>query len=184
MIVHFCHAIANALTLAEINELTVPSSTEIELIYAAEEYKEVIKNLMQFYIYDFSEYVDYDVEENGLFSAYSHLEDYWKETGDKFPYIIKKNGKYAGFVLVKATRLQNEGYSIAEFFVLKKYRGQGIGKAAAIRLFGLYKGLWEVHQRENNHPAQQFWRKVISDFTKGQFSDGLENGRRIQHFRS
>ena len=162
----------------------MPSSTDIELIYAVKEYKEVIKNLMQFYIYDFSEYVDYDVEENGLFSAYSNIEDYWKETGDKFPYVIKKHGKYVGFILVKAIKSQNEGCSIAEFFVLKKYRGQGIGRAAATHLFGLHKGLWEVHQLENNQPAQQFWMNVISDFTKGQFSDCFENGRRIQHFRS
>src|SRR5438128_8980340 len=107
---------ASRLTLAHINYLTVPGSTDIELIYAGEEYKEVIKNLMQFYIYDFSEYVNCDVEENGMFSAYINLEDYWKETGDKFPYVIKKNGKYTGFVLVEAANSQNKRYSIAEFF--------------------------------------------------------------------
>jgi predicted acetyltransferase len=162
----------------------VPSLTDIELLYATEEHKEVIKNLMQFYIYDFSEYVNYDVEENGLFSDYPNLDDYWKEAGDKFPYVIKKDGKYVGFALVKVIQSEKEQFSIAEFFVMKKYRGQGIGKAVAIQLFHLYKGWWEVHQRENNQPAQQFWMRVISDYTNGEFSDCFENGRRIQHFRS
>jgi len=162
----------------------VSSLTGIELIYAVAAYKEVIRNLMQFYVYDFSGYVDYDVEENGLFGAYPGLDDYWKEPADKFPYIIKKGGKYAGFALVKATRSEREAFSIAEFFILKKYREQGIGKAVATQLFGLYKGFWEIHQRQNNQPAQQFWIKVISDYTKGQFSDRFENGRRIQYFRS
>jgi predicted acetyltransferase len=159
-------------------------STGIELIYASEKYKEVIKNLMQLYIYDFSEYVNYDVGENGLFSAYPDLLDYWKGAGDKFPYVIKKEGKYVGFVLVKRIKSEKEQFSIAEFFVMKKYREQGIGKAVAGHLFRLYKGWWEVHQRENNQAAQQFWIKVISDYTNGEFSDYFKNERRIQHFRS
>jgi hypothetical protein len=38
-----------------------------ELIYASKEYKNVINNLMQFYIYDFSEYLDYNVEDDGFY---------------------------------------------------------------------------------------------------------------------
>ena len=74
---------------------------KFELIYALQDYKDVIENLMQFYTYDFSEYVDCDVEENGLFKAYPNLEEYWNEGSDKFPYIIKKDEKHIGFVLVK-----------------------------------------------------------------------------------
>ena len=44
-----------------------------ELIYASQDYKNVIKNLMQFYIYDFSEYIHYDVEEDGLFKSLSEF---------------------------------------------------------------------------------------------------------------
>ena len=42
------------------------------LLKALEEHKIVIQNLMQFYIYDFSEYNKYDVEDNGLFATYSN----------------------------------------------------------------------------------------------------------------
>ena len=75
---------------------------------ASEEYKAVIQNLMQFYIYDFSEYIKYDVENNGLFAPYPHLDDYWKETSNKFPYIIKKDDKYVGFVLVRFIEHKSE----------------------------------------------------------------------------
>jgi predicted acetyltransferase len=155
-----------------------------ELIYAAQDYKDVIKNLMQFYIYDFSEYIHYDVEKDGLFKAYPDLEDYWKERDNKFPYIIKKDDKYVGFVLVKTIKSGKKHFSIAEFFIMKKYRREGIGKAVAEQIFNLHKGLWEVHQRENNKPAQEFWNKVINEYTNGQFSERFENGRRIQNFRS
>jgi len=157
---------------------------DFELIYASRRYKGVIKNLMQFYIYDFSEYVGCDVEENGLFKAYLKLDDYWKEKNNKFPYIIKKDEKYIGFVLVKRFKSKSNYFSIAEFFVMKRYRRTGIGKAAAKQIFNLHKGQWEVHQRENNKPAQEFWNKVINEYTNGEFSDHVENGRRIQNFRS
>ena len=56
---------------------------------------------MQFYIYDFSEYLRYDVQDNGLFAPYPGLKDYWERGNNKFPYIIKKGEKYVGFALVK-----------------------------------------------------------------------------------
>ena len=155
------------------------------LLRASEEYKAVIQNLMQFYIYDFSEYVKYDVADNGLFAPYPHLDDYWKETNNKFPYIIKKDDKYIGFVLVKFIESQERMYfSIAEFFILKKYRRTGIGKAIAIKVFNLHKGQWEVFQKESNKPAQIFWKKVIEEYTKGQYNERSEDGKRIQDFEN
>ena len=155
------------------------------LLPASEEYKAVIQNLMQFYIYDFSEYVKYDVDDNGLFAPYPNLDDYWKETSNKFPYIIKKDDKYVGFVLVKFIESQERMYfSIAEFFILKKYRRTGIGKAIAIKVFNLHKGQWEVFQKESNKPAQIFWKKVIEEYTKGQYKESSEDGKRIQNFEN
>jgi len=153
------------------------------LLHASNEHRIVIQNLMQFYIYDFSEYLKYDVEDNGFFSSYPDLDDYWEKDRNKFPYVIKMDDKYAGFVLVKIINSNARSYfSIAEFFVLKKYRLKGIGKAIAFSIFNLYKGEWEVFQKENNKPAQLFWNKVISEYTGGQFKDYFESGKRIQNF--
>lgn len=156
-------------------------TNNLVLVSASREHKEVISNLMQFYMYDFSEYVDMDVAENGLFNAYPGIEGYWEEKSGKFPYLIQKEAQYAGFALVKTV---NDYFSIAEFFILKKYRRQGIGGIAATQLFNLHKGEWEVHQRERNVPAQLFWRKIIAEYTNGQFFERSENGRKIQQFRS
>ncbi len=49
----------------------------IQLLTASVQHKQVIRNLMKFYMYDFSEFVDLDVEENTLFAAYKNLDDYW-----------------------------------------------------------------------------------------------------------
>jgi len=155
------------------------------LLQASNDHKIVIQNLMQFYIYDFSEYVKYDVEDNGLFAPYPDLKDYWEGDNNKFPYIVKKNDKYVGFVLVKFISSKDRSYfSIAEFFILKKYRHEGIGKAIAIKVFNLHKGQWEVYQKDSNKPAQIFWNKVILEYTKGQFKERFEDGKRIQNFEN
>src|SRR6185437_10196727 len=153
------------------------------LLKALEQHKIVIRNLMQYYIYDFSEYIKNDVEDNGLFAPYSNLMDYWEGDGNKFPYVIKMNDKYVGFVLVKLiTSVGGNYFSIAEFFILKKYRKEGIGKTIAIKVFNLHKGHWEVYQKITNKPAQLFWSKVISEYTKEQFKERFEDGKRIQIF--
>jgi hypothetical protein len=38
-----------------------------KLVAAREEHKALLQNLMQFYIYDFSEFVDLDVNMSGLY---------------------------------------------------------------------------------------------------------------------
>jgi len=48
----------------------------------------------------------------------------------------------------------------------------------------LHKGHWEVHQKHTNKPAQMFWSKVVSEYTKGQFTDRFEDGKRIQNFEN
>ena len=157
---------------------------KIKLALASIEDKNTIENLMQFYMYDFSEYMNSDVEEDGLFAAYPHLNMYWSEE-NRFPYSVIINEKYVGFVLVRFIGSINRTYfSIAEFFIMRRYRRQGIGKAVAQQIFDLHKGPWEVFQKESNKPAQIFWNKVINEYTKGHFEDRFESGRRIQGFES
>ncbi len=135
-------------------------------------------------MYDFSEFVDLDVEGDGLFSAYKNLDDYWTDE-NKFPYIIQQDEKYIGFVLVRWIEENKPGhFSIAEFFVMKKYRRTGIGKATANQIFDLHKGTWEVFQKESNKPAQLFWNKVIDAYTKGNFVERFEDRKIIQEFVS
>ncbi|PLS15434.1 GNAT family N-acetyltransferase [Bacillus sp. M6-12] len=149
-----------------------------EIIKASLENQEILRNLFQFYIYDFSEFIDAHVEENGRFGDYP-LSDYWTDV-NHFPYLIRFNENYAGFVLVKRIKTESKSYfSIAEFFIMKKYRRNGLGKSVAKDIFRLYKGNWEVFQMEKNEPAQLFWRNVISEYTNGHFTEKKEEGKRI-----
>lgn len=155
-----------------------------EIKRATLEEKETLNNLLQFYIYDFSEFMDFHIEDNGKFDDYP-LNDYWTENS-RFPFLIKLNGKYAGFVLVKLINRDDDDsyFSIAEFFIMKRYRRAGLGKLVAMDIFKMYKGQWEVYQIDNNVPAQHFWKKAIEEYTGGKFTERIEVGRKTQVFVS
>lgn len=151
------------------------------------EQKSVLRNLLELYIYDFTEFSPFDIDSHGLY-GYKYLDYYWTEEG-RHPFIFYIDGKIAGFVLIRryyVDDLNDDSYSIAEFFVMMKYRGQGVGKKVAFHMFNLFPGLWEVAQLKENEPAQVFWRKVIHDFTQGDFEEiHKENWKgSIQRFRT
>ena len=157
---------------------------KIEIIKASEEEKEIMEMLMQFYFYDFSEYTNDDINNDGRYEEYPYLALYWKEKKSRFPYLVKVNGNHAGFVLVRCHDVHNETttFSIAEFFIMKKYRRMGIGKQVAWQIFDWHQGKWEVTQMKKNKLAQAFWLNIINAYTKGAFTDEMEESSRKQIF--
>jgi predicted acetyltransferase len=133
----------------------------------------VLRNLVELYRYDFSELTGRDADDHGLF-GYRYLDHYWTEP-DRHPFLIRVGGKLAGFVLVRSRR-RGDGVaesSIAEFFVMRKYRRRGVGRTAARRVFDMFPGRWTVMQLSDNVTAQSFWRDVITGYTEGAFSETL-----------
>ncbi len=125
-----------------------------------------IQNLSQLYAYDWSELLALDVGDDGRFHVGS-LEAY--DQDDRcHPFLFRVEGQVAGFALVCArSRLTGalDVFDMAEFFVLRRYRRQGIGREAACALFGRFKGAWEVRQRAEHPAATRFWRAVITQYT-------------------
>lgn len=157
---------------------------DIEIQPAQIKDKSIIQNLMELYMYDFSEFTQWDVNEHGLF-GYKPFDHYWTDP-DRRPFLITVSGQLAGFVLVRAADSpdQERTYSIAEFFVLRKYRRQGVGRAVAQRIFDIFPGQWSVKQMESNYPAQLFWRQVIWEYTRGEFEEErLQNQESKQEFQ-
>jgi predicted acetyltransferase len=63
---------------------------------------------------------------------------------------------------------------------MRKYRGQGVGRRAAMELFQRFPGLWQVRQQQTNPHATGFWRSVIPfPFTERQTSEEV-----VQEFDS
>jgi predicted acetyltransferase len=132
--------------------------------------RELIRRMMELYLHDFSEYTGSDLDEHGLF-VYGDLDYFWFEPTHA-AFLITVAEKLAGFVLVdNEVFVEGNERSITEFFVLRKYRRQGVGKHAAIEVFNKLPARWEVRVIAENIPAQAFWRKVIAEFTQGVFQE-------------
>ncbi|GAK39446.1 hypothetical protein TCA2_1934 [Paenibacillus sp. TCA20] len=157
---------------------------ELSLTIVSREESQVIRHLMQFYLYDFTKYLDIDVNSDGVFPEYPNLNEYFIRS-DKFPFLIRSGQVPAGFALVERLSERREGdYYMTEFFVMQKYRRSGVGTWAAQELFRRFPGEWKVSQVRTNVAAQAFWRKVIGTYTDGQFRERFhpESGNPSQHF--
>jgi predicted acetyltransferase len=127
-------------------------------------------NLMQFYVYDFSEFLPMELDENGSFTE-EILDDYFTDP-TKASFLVFVDGKLAGFVLVNSETVlqQNQGgRSIQEFFIMRMYRRQGVGKIVATQIFSLYTGRWEVRVVRKNLPARAYWKKVIREYSEERY---------------
>lgn len=138
---------------------------KIDIKKASIEEKPILRNLLELCHHDYSEFSGEDIGEHGLFT-YSRLDHYWTEP-ERHPFIVRVSSKLAGFALVR--ELDSETHSIAEFFIMRKYRRQGVGAAVANYVFDLFPGKWHVAQEEVNLPAQAFWKKVVSRYTDGKY---------------
>ncbi len=145
--------------------------------------KPVIANLLELYMHDFSEFLGWDLNEHGLY-GYRYLDHYWTES-DRHPFIVRVDGRLAGFALVSILFLDERSEtSMSEFFILRKYRRQGVGEAVARQLFDQFPGQWSVAQMDRNVAAQRFWRAIIDRYTGGAFAERHDTAhqRVIQEF--
>jgi predicted acetyltransferase len=151
-------------------------SLEVHISPIVESEQAVLRRLIDLYAYDFSKFMDLDVGEDGRF-PYHDLAPYWTDAW-RHPFFVRVGGKLAGFVLVHTrSRLTGaEGiHDMAEFFVLRKYRRQGVGERVATQLFDRFPGAWEIRQQPTNTAAAAFWRRVVARYTGGQFREAAWN---------
>jgi predicted acetyltransferase len=150
----------------------------ISLIPATSAERPALENLMQLYIYDWSELRLLDVADDGRFPAYP-LDAYWQD-GGRHPLLLRVDGHLAGFALVsEGSRLTGAPavFDMAEFFVMRRFRRKGVGRAAASEAFDRFKGPWEIRQHDENTAATAFWRRTIDRYTGGNYRDVRWNDR-------
>ena len=149
---------------------------KVDLVEVPESKKSVLRQLIELYEYDLSTYTAYELNEHGYY-GYSYLDYYWTEER-RYPYFIMFGEKIAGFVLVNdycEVSTEKDSLSIAEFFVLKIYRKQGIGQKAAEIILDRFPGAWEIQQYLENTRSLTFWEKVIGEYTSGNFEKKIIN---------
>ncbi len=124
--------------------------------------KPVIANLVQLYLHDMTEFMPFPVEQDGRFQ-YDFLDRFWRH-----PYFIMAGEEIAGFALVvDECPLTGRApcWFMAEFFILKAYRGHGAGREAFHLALVAHPGQWHIAVPLANRAAQAFWPKAIGDRT-------------------
>lgn len=142
---------------------------DIKLVKVEVKDKEILRNLLEKYDYEFSQWDNRDVNGLGLY-GYIYLDCYWTEE-KRWAFFIKVDDKLAGFVMVRSIQEAEEEtvFSMSEFFVMYKYRRSGVGKYAAMKTFDMFQGKWQLKRHPKNTASVYFWNKIISDYTKGEY---------------
>lgn len=161
-----------------------------ELIPAAAEHEDLLRQLFELYCYDFSEFTGEDVNEAGRYAPDEHVLSWSQAEAPRF--LLRVDGRWAGFAWLSLnTSVITPGAArvwMSEFFVMRKYRRRGVGERMATQLFDQFPGPWEVGEIAANTPAQAFWRTIIARYTGGNFHEvqlGNERWRGpVQYFRS
>ena len=142
---------------------------KIEIIKVDIGEKEILRNLIEKYEYEFSQYTNVDLNSMGLY-GYDYLDYYWTEEG-RYHFFIKVDNKLAGFVMVGNYMevFKDAQYSMSEFFIIYKYRRKGIGTYVAKKVFAMFPGVWELKRHPLNHSSVVFWDRVINEVTSSKY---------------
>lgn len=149
----------------------------VTLVPATHEDAERLGNLMQLYIHDLCAiFPQVELGADGRF-GYPTLPAFLHGAPDQRAFSIRVGSRLAGFVMVKRGSPFTEDpevWDVAEFFVLRRFRGGGVGRDAAEAVWRLLPGRWMVRAINKNPDAVRFWRRVTASYTHG---DAKEQAR-------
>jgi predicted acetyltransferase len=128
--------------------------------------------LAQLYQYDFSEIEGGVIGLDGRFRYLDDLEERLAHPGATAWLFRVVDPQFlvetlAGFAIVLPITDGSADQAIDEFFVLRKYRRLGVGRAAATAIMGAVPGAWVVQGTRNNTVAKLFWRRIVDAVAVG-----------------
>jgi predicted acetyltransferase len=126
-----------------------------------------LEQLLELYQYELSEIWPQDLDVNARygFDLTRH-----RRAERSLAYLARSGEQYVGLALVApAIVTRTEGTWMEQFFILKRYRRMGAGRALARHVLFGHPGLWEIGQMPGNVAATAFWRRVIGEVTGEHF---------------
>ena len=151
------------------------------MIPATADQQPILANLLELYCYEFSAFFPIEIGPDGRFD-YPNLPLWWNGA-DHYPFLVRIDGKLAGFALVK--READGVWDVAEFFVLRSYRRRGVGLQVAHEVWRIFPGPWQIRVMEVNASGVAFWERAIAAF-KGEAIESVpfeKGGARWRKFR-
>lgn len=164
----------------------LPKNTPSNLLISkiGPESEVVLRNLFQYYLHDMAEWFEVDTNADGSYSY--DTSSIWANGYDA--YLAKVGDSPAGFALVgsAAEWLGDIGtHDMHEFFVIRRFRRNGVGQRMATLVWNERPGKWLVRVLEANTPAVLFWRTAISSHSDGSYEEEgrVLKGRPWRFFR-
>lgn len=112
----------------------------------------------------------------------------WFRDPNTFPFLILRARTPVGFAMVTRTPptlgAKTSLHRMTEFFIARQYRRLGLGRSAVHLLLSRFSGRWEVVEYSNNIAAIQFWRRVVSAYTRGRYTERVVNDEVRQTFET
>lgn len=112
----------------------------------------------------------------------------WFRDERSVAFVILREDTNAGFALVQRAAAapgdRARRYRLSEFFVRQPFRRLGVGRGAALLLFARFVGEWTIAEQARNSMAVRFWRRVVSEFTHGDFREHHAHGEVAHLFSS
>ena len=139
----------------------------------------LLSNLLELYIHDMSEVFPVTIGPDGRF-GYEKLALYWSEPDVRQAFLIRCGGEIAGFALVtrgSPATDDPDDLDVAEFFVLRRHRRNGVGGRAAGQLWDRVRGNWVVRVSEANRAGLDFWRGVVREYAGGRCAETTRPGQ-------
>lgn len=135
----------------------------VRIVAATEADAPLLANLLELYTHDLSDVFPHVVLGTDGRFGYPRLADYWRADGQRAAYVIWIADRVAGFALMTGTH--DNGFDVAEFFVIKQFRGTGVAQRAAHHLWAAHPGRWTVRVSVRNVRALRFWTAAIEATT-------------------
>ena len=121
------------------------------------------QNLYQLYIHDMSEWLELEAGPDGRFE----FDTDWLWHDGVAVTLARFSGAPAGFAVVHSAKLwlgNEAARDVKDFFVLRRYRRQGVGRALAQHLWSKRPTEWLIRVLAANAPAVPFWRAAVRAF--------------------
>jgi predicted acetyltransferase len=137
--------------------------------------REWLTNVFPLYLHDLSEFdiTYYTLDDRGVWMPDHRMS--WLEDDGDHPLIVLDSGRRVGFALVNQAPSPHVGrgmdFRMAEFFVLRRHRRDGIGRRAVVALFDRFRGKWEITELPRNTAAIAFWRRVVGAYGGGRYEE-------------
>lgn len=158
-------------------QITLKPSSQADQLLAGE--------LIRQYIVEMIAFTDTpDVSDEQYSTLVRMLNLYW-ERDDHYPFLIYCDEELAGFSLVRRYPPDPGVFDMGQFFVVDRFKGQGVGRRAFHLTLAQFPGKWLTRVLLANERALSFWTRVISDETNGNYtlSRELEKGQEMNFIR-